>query len=39
MERSIPVCFTKKQHQMIEEFARRNGMLNTSQALEKILGA
>ena len=36
-KRSIPVCFTEKQHKLIEEFAKRNGMLNTSQALEKIL--
>jgi len=35
--RSIPVCFTEKQHKMIEEFAKKNGMLNASQALEKIL--
>ncbi len=33
----MPVCFTKEQHKMIEEFAKRKGMLNTSQALEKIL--
>ena len=33
----MPVCFTKKQYHIIEEFAKRNGMLNTSQALEKIL--
>ena len=33
----MPVCFTEKQFKMINEFARRNGMLNTSQALEKIL--
>jgi len=36
-KRSMPVCFTKEQHKMIEEFAKRKGMLNTSQALEKIL--
>jgi len=36
-KRSMPVCFTEKQYKMIEEFARRNGMLNASQALEKIL--
>jgi len=36
-KRSMPVCFTTEQHKMIEEFAKRNGMLNTSQALEKIL--
>ncbi len=33
----MPVCFTGKQFKMIEEFARKNGMLNASQALEKIL--
>jgi len=36
-KRSMPVCFTAEQHKMIEEFAKRNGMLNTSQALEMIL--
>jgi hypothetical protein len=36
-KRSMPVCFTEEQHKMIEEFAKKNGMLNTSQALEKIL--
>ncbi|MCG3779438.1 MAG: hypothetical protein JW390_20020 [Nitrosopumilus sp.] len=35
--RSMPVCFTEKQYKMIEEFAKKNGMLNASQALEKIL--
>ncbi|WP_299292055.1 hypothetical protein [Nitrosopumilus sp.] len=35
--RSMPVCFTQEQYKMIEEFAKRNGMLNASQALEKIL--
>jgi hypothetical protein len=35
--RSIPVCFSEKQFRMIEAFAKRNGMLNASQALEKIL--
>jgi hypothetical protein len=36
-KRSMPICFTEKQHKMIEEFAKKNGMLNTSQALERIL--
>jgi len=36
-KRSMPVCFTKEQHKIIEEFTKRKGMLNTSQALEKIL--
>ena len=35
--RSMPVCFTEKEYKMIEEFAKRNGMLNANQALEKIL--
>ena len=34
----MPVCFTEKQYKMIEEYAKRNGMLNASQALEKLLG-
>ncbi len=33
----MPVCFTEKQYKMIEEYAKRNGMLNASQALEKLL--
>ncbi len=33
----MPVCFTEKQYKMIEAYAKRNGMLNASQALEKIL--
>jgi len=32
----MPVCFTEKQYKMIKEFAKRNGLLNASQALEKI---
>jgi len=36
-KRSMPVCFTKEQHKMIDEFAKKKGMLNTSQALERIL--
>ena len=35
--RSMPVCFSEKQYKMIEEFAKKNGMLNASQALEKLL--
>ncbi len=36
--RSMPVCFTGEQYKAIEEYARRHGMLNASQALERILG-
>jgi hypothetical protein len=33
----MPVCFSEKQYKMIKEFAKKNGMINASQALEKIL--
>lgn len=37
-QRSMPVCFTPEQYEIIVGYAKRNGMLNASQALEKILG-
>tara|TARA_Y100000590_G_scaffold439782_1_gene564270 strand:+ start:517 stop:654 length:138 start_codon:yes stop_codon:yes gene_type:complete len=36
-KRSIPVCFTNEQYKMIEEIAKKRGMLNSSQGLEKLL--
>lgn len=33
----MPVCFTTSQYKMIEEYAKRKGMLNASQALENLL--
>lgn len=36
-KRSMPICFTKEQYAMIEEFAKKHGMLNASQAVEKLL--
>ncbi len=36
-KRSMPVCFTEEQYKMIEEIAKKNGMLNASQAIEKLL--
>ena len=36
-KRSMPICFTNEQYKRIEEFAKKNGMLNASQAIEKIL--
>ena len=36
-KRSMPVCFTEKQYKKIEEIAKKNGMLNASQAIEKML--
>lgn len=35
--RSMPVCFTAEQYRAIEAYAKRHGMLNASQALEKML--
>jgi hypothetical protein len=36
-KRSMPICFTDKQYKMIEEYAKKHGMINASQAIEKIL--
>ncbi len=36
-KRSMPVCFTNEQHKMIEEIAKKKGMLNSSQGLESLL--
>ena len=33
----MPVCFTKDQFKMIQDYAKKKGMLNTSQGLEKLL--
>jgi hypothetical protein len=36
-KRSMPICFTTVDYKKIEEFAKRHGMLNASQAVEKLL--
>ncbi len=36
-KRSMPVCFTEEQYKKIEEIAKKNGMFNASQAIEKLL--
>ena len=36
-KRSMPVCFTNDQYKMIEEYAKKKGMINTSQGIEKQL--
>jgi len=36
-KRSMPICFTEEQYKKIKEIAKRNGMVNASQAIEKIL--
>jgi hypothetical protein len=35
--RSMPICLTPEQIKLLEEYAKNNGMLNTSQAIEQIL--
>ena len=36
-KRTMPICFTSEQIKKIEEFAKKNGMVNASQAVEKLL--
>ena len=35
-KRSIPVCFTPNEIELIEKYAKQFGMTNYSQAIEKI---
>ena len=36
-KRTIPVCCDTEQHKMIERYAKKRGIINASQAVEKIL--
>jgi hypothetical protein len=36
-KRTMPICFTSDQLKLIEEFAKRKGMLNLSQAIEHLV--
>jgi len=36
-KRSMPICFTKDQYKKLEAYGKKHGMLNLSQAVEKIL--
>jgi hypothetical protein len=36
MERTMPVCFTPEQLKVVEEYAKKRGMLNASQAIEEL---
>jgi hypothetical protein len=36
-KRTMPICFTSDQLKMIEEYAKRRGMLNLSQAIEDLI--
>jgi hypothetical protein len=35
-KRTMPVCFTPEQLKMVEEYAKKRGMLNASQAIEEL---
>jgi hypothetical protein len=35
-KRTMPVCFTPEQLKVVEEYAKRKGMLNASQAIEEL---
>jgi hypothetical protein len=34
--RTMPVCFTPDQLKLVEEYAKRRGMLNANQAIESL---
>jgi hypothetical protein len=38
-KRTMPVCFTPDQLKVVEEYARKKGMLNASQAIEHLLAS
>ncbi|MFL6474404.1 MAG: hypothetical protein ACJ70S_08420 [Nitrososphaera sp.] len=35
-KRTMPICFTSDQVKLLEDFAKENGMLNLSQAIEHL---
>ena len=35
--RTMPVCFTTEQIKLLEKYAKENGMINFSQAVEQII--
>jgi hypothetical protein len=36
-KRTMPICFSSDQIKLIEEYAKRRGMLNISQAIEDLI--
>ena len=36
-KRTMPICFTEAEFKRISEFAKKHGMLNASQAVEKMI--
>lgn len=37
-KKTLPVCFTPEQLKVVEEYAKKKGMLNASQAVEELAG-
>lgn len=35
--RTMPVCFTSEQIKLLQKYAKENGMLNFSQAVEQVI--
>ena len=36
-KRTMPICCDLEQYKLIEKYAKKRGMINASQAVEKIL--
>ncbi|HXW02502.1 MAG TPA: hypothetical protein VD828_03930 [Candidatus Nitrosotenuis sp.] len=36
-KRTMPVCLTAEQYEKIQKIAKKHGLLNASQAIEKVL--
>ena len=36
-KRTMPICCDLEQYKLIEKYAKKNGMINADQAVEKIL--
>jgi len=36
-KKTMPICFDIEQYKKIESYAKKRGMLNASQAVEKII--
>ena len=36
-KRTMPICCNTEQYKMIERYAKKRGMMNAGQAVEKIL--
>jgi hypothetical protein len=37
VKRTMPICFDTAEYKKIEKYAKKHGLMNASQAVEKIL--